>query len=458
MKHNRIRESVRALFLGTIGLLVVACGSSAKSTSATTSGSTADTGSSETSASTSAPPVGSTSGEPSLSSSSTARAGQTINVELVTTDKGSYPFPQFGEGEAAAVDYVNSHGGVNGAKITLHMCSTDSTPEGSIACTNTAIDKHVVVDSVALDFALDASVPKIEQAGIPVVMDLPAGTLTAASKDVTVLSSSAPSDIAGAFAYFAKQSGLRVRRLAVVAPDSPAARQTQPSVTVPVSRALGIPIDIYYLSQSSPDYNSIVLALKSSHADYVLVPLPEGQCTSLVATAKSLGFTGHLIMSGCSQYIATDGAAAVGTYLTSTVYPYLAAPSAPPSIKPDLQLYAQAMSTAGFPTTEIASGDSLVGFAGMANLIYTLDAIPSSKPLTASSVLNALHAAKFIGFDGLPIDCTGTNSVKTDTNACSSTIPLIQVAEAGANPTLVPVGTGVFDVGPFLRTVPGLAP
>jgi branched-chain amino acid transport system substrate-binding protein len=384
-----------------------------------------------------------------LTTTSTARSGQTINIELVTTEKGAVSLPQFREGAVGVTNYVNAHGGINGAKIKLDICSTDSTPEGSIACANTAIDNHDVAEFVAVDLAADASVPKLSQAGVPMVMDFPAGTITGTNPDVTVFSGSAPAQIAGPFKYFAGQGG---KSFAVVTVDEPAGHETIPPVTDPTSKALGIPIHDFYVNQTNPDFNSIILALKNAHADYVFVPLPEGQCTSLLSAANSLSFNGHLIFSSCSQYIAADSSASVGTYLTSPVYPYVGATEAPPAIKSQLETYGQVMSAAGYPASEYSSGDVLVGYAGMGDFIAVLQTIPASTPITASTAKSALHTAKFLGLFGEPMDCTGANAVRTDLTACTSSFPLVQVTKGGATPTLVPVGPGIFNEEAFLRS------
>jgi branched-chain amino acid transport system substrate-binding protein len=367
---------------------------------------------------------------------------------VVTTEKGAAAIPQFREGAVAAADWTNQHGGVNGAKLKLHICSTDATPEASISCANDAIDRHVTVDFVAVDLAADASLPKIAQAGIPMVMDFPAGSLTATNPDVRVFYASSPAAIAGPFKYFAGQGA---KGLAVVTVDVPAAHQTIPPTADPIAAALKLPNKNIYINTTTPDFNSAILELKSAHADTVFVPLPEGMCSSLVSTAKTLGYTGRLIQSGCTQWVGTDGATADGQFLTSGVYPYNAIATAPTAIKAQLQTYATAMKAAGFGS-DVSSGDGVVGYAGFADLVSALQTIPSNSAITASSAKAAIDSAKFMGFTGIPMDCTGTNSVKADKTACTSAIVLLKVTKGGASPTFAPVGQGVYDVGPFLKS------
>ncbi len=366
----------------------------------------------------------------------------------MTQEKGAAALPQFREGAVAAADFYNQRGGVNGAKLKLNICSTDATPEGSIACANDAIDRHAAVDFVTIDNDADASMPKIAQAGIPMVMDFPEGSLTATNPDVRVFYPSAPAAIAGPFKYFAGQGA---KGLAVVTIDVPAAHQTIPPTADPIAAALKLPIKNIYINTTTPDFNSAILELKSAHADTVFVPLPEGMCSSLVSAAKSLGYTGHLIQSGCTQWIGTDGATADGQYLTSGVYPYNAMATAPAAIKSQLQTYAAAMRSAGF-ASDVSSGDSLVGYAAFDDLVTALKTIPSNVAVTASSVKTAVDAAKFLGFTGIPMDCTGTNSVKADQTACTSAVVLLKVANGGTSPVFAPVGGGVVNVGPFLKS------
>jgi branched-chain amino acid transport system substrate-binding protein len=368
----------------------------------------------------------------------------------VTTEKG-ISLPEFREGIQALLDYVNANGGIHGAQIKANVCTADGTPEGSIACANTSIDSKDVAQFMAIDFAPDAAVPLLKEAGIPMVLDLPSGALTATSTgDVVVLAPSAPALLAGPFEYFVKDKG--AKSLAFVVTDNPSGHAND-SLIDTASAKLGVPIKKFYLDPQNPDYNSLIVGMKNANVDYAFLGVGEDMCSGIVKAASEQGFKGKFA-TACSQYISDQPDAAVGSFNGGTVYPYLGLAGAPASIKPQLEEYATIMKKAGHTDAEIANTSRGVGFAGFGNFVMALQNIPVGTAITAASVKEAVTGAKFTGMFGTPIDCTGTNAVKGNTTACSSSIALLQIDKGGDNPELSTTSpSGLIDVHDFLQSI-----
>lgn len=423
--------------------LVAACSSSSKGASSPTTA--ASSGSGTASSAGDLKDLGMT----GLLSTSTARSGQTIDVQLVTTEQGAAPFPEFREGAMAMANYVNAHGGIQGAKLSISVCDTNATPEAAVACANSAIDHHDAAEFVAFDLSVDSEIPILSQAGIPVVLGISAGSkITTMNPDVTALNPSATALQVAPLKYAVSQGAKGFGEAAINAPTVIA---TIPPIVNPAAKALGVPVHFSYLNPSVPNYTSIVEALKAAHVDWIYGHFSEGGCNQFLSAAQSAGYSGHVIFSTCTQFITADQSAAPGTYVTGPVYPYLGDASAPESIKPQLSAYGQAMTAAGYPASETEKPDTQAGYAGMGNFIVTLQRIPTSQPITASSIKAALHSDNFTGFFGNQINCTGAAALPNDTASCSLTVPLVKVVQGGSNPTVVPVDGGLLDYGTFLK-------
>lgn len=384
-----------------------------------------------------------------LMSTSTARSGQTIDIQLVTTEEGPASFPEFREGAMVMANYVNAHGGIRGAKLNITTCNTNGTPEASVACANSAVDHHAVAQFVAFDLSVDSEVPVLSEAGIPLVLGISAGSkITTLNPDVTALNPSATALQLAPLKYAASQGAKSFGEAAI---NAPTVVSTIPPIVNPAAKALGVPVHFSYLNPTVPDYTSMITALKAAKVDWIFTHFPEAGCTQFLSAAKRLGYSGNIVLSTCTQFIAAEPSGAAGSYLTGPVYPYLGSASAPESIKPQLSSYGQAMTAAGKPASVTNAPGAQAGYAGMGNFIATLQSIPTNQPITPSSIKAALHSAKFTGFFGNKIDCTGAAALPDDTASCSLSVPMVKVVKGGPKPTIVPVAGGILNYASFRK-------
>ena len=82
--------------------------------------------------------------------------GKAMLVGLVNTEgTPGLDFPDIRVDIAAAVEYLNQHGGFGGRKITLANCTAKGNPESSQACAQELVGKKVEMVMIGLDLFVD---------------------------------------------------------------------------------------------------------------------------------------------------------------------------------------------------------------------------------------------------------------------------------------------------------------
>ncbi|MCZ7526517.1 MAG: ABC transporter substrate-binding protein [Acidimicrobiia bacterium] len=102
-------------------------------------------------------------------------SGEPIVIGYVNQeDTPAGSFPEIREAAEAAVEYVNNElGGVGGRPLALEICTTLGTPESAASCANELVEKGVLLVAPGIDFGTEASLPVLEEAGIPYIGGVP---------------------------------------------------------------------------------------------------------------------------------------------------------------------------------------------------------------------------------------------------------------------------------------------
>jgi branched-chain amino acid transport system substrate-binding protein len=370
------------------------------------------------------------------SSSSSSSAGDILIGFANNEGSTGLSIPEYRFGAEAAVKYINSTGGVNGKQLKLLECTDSGSPETAVSCANQFVSAHAVAYVAGIDVGADSAIPIISGAGVPYVTEFPWGTVQRTSPDAFALG-------AGDTAFFsAPLTALQKSGAKVVADfyyDIPTSQQL-----LPLAKGLAaqdgmklVPIGV---SATSPDWTSAVASAQASNADAMWGILQEGDCTSLVRSARTAGFTGPISVGSCSAYFDTLGTQAANTLATWPFYFPQMRSEAPPAIQAQIDTYVQAMGADGH--ADIVNGYATASFSMMMTLAEVMKGISGS--VTATSLLGALKTANVPGFMGPAITC-GTKLYSTEPVACNAKVLLIKVVAENGKPVRTLLQPGFVD-------------
>jgi branched-chain amino acid transport system substrate-binding protein len=307
------RAALTAVSAGlSLGLVATACSSSSKSANSGSSGSTGTASSSGS------------------SGSSGSSNGSTITIGVLTPLTGAAAANYKGSEESAQarVDAQNAEGGVNGHKLKLIVADDQSTPTGNLSAAQSLVNKGVfaIVGSSAFTFG---SYKYLNQQGVPVTgggYDGPewgqepnTNMFAYSFTDPHVPQYDQPADL---------MKDLGVTRVASVAyGESPSSVDSAKGFMFAAKNA---GLDQAYLNTSLPfgtvNVGPIALALKSSNADGIMLPIDDETAFAIITAAQQEGvhFKAAISSTGYGQDLLsqpTTLAAGQGVYFTTSTAP-----------------------------------------------------------------------------------------------------------------------------------------
>jgi branched-chain amino acid transport system substrate-binding protein len=380
------------------------------------------------------------------SSTSSTFSKPPITVGFLNPSGGPVPQPGADTGVKAALSYINGElGGINGHRLDVVTCDTDTTPERAQSCANTFVEKKVVAVMDGYNLSSSAALPALTAAQIPLVGMIPFDSVTGAKAENRVFfAAPQASFLIGALQAF-KAAGKTSVTLALV--DTPSSHQTIDTLLPVLAKTLGINAKGIYFSPTNPNFTAVASSIAQDKPDVGgLVAAPsEAVCSALVKALRQLQFKGEIFTAACTDYIKSSPAQAAGGALYSSNWLPAAARYAPAEAQAELTLaqkYIAAVDggTAGY----YAYGE----FALFVNLARALSAAPEAD-LTGAGVLRTLKALKdFPSFLGPKITCGSATSPN-----CTTQMLLFVVQPDG---TAKPVTDGwVTPVPQILAAVPG---
>ena len=372
MPLSRPSRTARLATLLTAGVLVLAaCGDD---TASTTADASADLGNKAT--------------------------GEPILLGFINDDTGPIPLADYSVGAKAAADYVNGHGGVNGRPIELVTCSSNGSPEGTIACANQMIEKKVVAVSLGAVIGADALTKPLTEAKIPIWGTTASGVELAANPAATFGSMPFALIFSGVWKFF---NQVETKKVVLMGPDAgKATKDLADNVIIPSAKAAGLDLSYTAYNPASPDFAAAVTAAKKNDADGIFINGSEADCTNAIKTAKQLGFEGVLFSGTCTQYATTLGAQAEGVYSLNFLVPMTAEETAPADKKEQLALYAEAMEAAGAEDKITTPANS--GFSSVYTVAEMLKGVTGE--ITTATATTAISTYAGDVFLAAPVDCT----------------------------------------------------
>jgi branched-chain amino acid transport system substrate-binding protein len=228
----------------------------------------------------------SSSGSPAggSSSSSSGSSTKTITVGYTNTESSGNSLPEWRYGGQAAINYINAHGGINGAQIKPVFCYVDGSPEASINCANEFVDDHVALDFMGVDVGIDSALPVLQSAGIPVIGTV--GTSTQLfnpdsfvlhggnGPDVAALAQ-ALKDVGAAKITFIDLSGLGAGATAAF------------EIAKAVAPRIGMRISELQVPVTNTDWTSVVASALADKPDGFILDLSEDGCTSVLQRTRT---------------------------------------------------------------------------------------------------------------------------------------------------------------------------
>ena len=364
-----------------------------------------------------------------------------VVVGVANEESQGLSAPEYRYGALAAINDINATGGIHGEKVKAVVCLTDGSPEASIACANKFVSAHAVVDFTGIDSGQVSALPILSGANTPLVTEITdQGEETSA--DAFAFGSGLTSFLVAPFAELKKVGG---SSLGYVSYDIPQVRSALSLLSAFASK-LGMKVTPILVSPQNPDWTSAVATVQADHLDSLLATLQEGDCTSLVRSARAAGFQGPIAVSQCSNYISALGNQAANTYGVWPYYFPAVASEAPASVQQQLKVFTKYMAASGRASYENSAG-AAAAFGSIAELAEVMKGI--SGPVTGGSLLTALKTAHVPGYMGPDVTC-GAHVLPTESAACSADVLFYKVIATSKGPKRRLLQSGYLDAGSLL--------
>ena len=384
------------------------------------------------------PAAGSPDGSPTATTG--ADTAKTITIGYTNTESSGNSLPEWRYGGQAAIDYINAHGGINGARIKPVFCYVDGSPEASISCANKFVNEHVALAFMGLDVGSDSSLPILRSAGIPFVGTIAAGTTQLSSPD-SFMFDGLGGDMA-ALVQGLRESG--VKKITVFLNQGLAAALSEyDDIIKPIAERAGIQAsDLQVPLQNANWTASVASALASKPGGFIPL-LTEDDCTSMLHALHAASYKGITAVLACSQYLTALGNNAPPTLAAVAAWTPDLRQYAPQDIKTRLEVYAAAMKAAGHESLVNSAGASRT-FSGWMELAEILRGIHG--PVNAASVTKALqHASDVPGYLGPSLHC-GQKVWPSEPSVCSAKELLLRIVPGPSGPRREPISHGFINL------------
>jgi branched-chain amino acid transport system substrate-binding protein len=373
-----------------------------------------------------------------------SRAGETIKIGYANNEGPSFSLPEFRIGGEVAIDYINAHGGINGAKIEVVKCINDGSPEGSVNCANKFVDAKVAMYYAGIDIGADAALPILKEAGIPYVSSHTWGPLQRTEPDSFALHAPAGAYSAGPMQAFAD---FGLKKVTAFSSDTATGHDFINNVAKPIGEKLGLEVKGVFTDPATPDWNAAIQAAIANKAEGVWGQLQESDCIGLVQAARAAGFKGKIIAGSCSQFISKLGKDAVGVYTQADDWIPDTVGDAPPEVQAQMKIYTDAMHAAGHDDIVKTFAES--AFAAWMELSTILKGMDG--PIDGPAVQDALSNASDVpGFLGPDLHC-GTAPWPTEPANCSAGIMLLEVVDGEKGPIRKAVTGKFIDLSTLIK-------
>jgi len=224
-------------------------------------------------------------------------SAEPIRITMINQENSpAGSFPELRSAAQAAVAFVNAElGGVNGRPIRLEPCITDFSVERSQACAQEAARSGAVVVTSGIDVGANASLPVLEQNGLPLVGGVPATLAEMRSGIATFFSGG----VTGAYMAFAEHAAREGRtKIAFAYGEFESFEVPVKEYGVPVAESLGLETELIPFPLIGADMLPVLTAAVDTGADAIVVGAADTACVPTMTTLPQLDFEGQLYLTG----------------------------------------------------------------------------------------------------------------------------------------------------------------
>lgn len=350
-----------------------------------------------------------------------------VVVGFRNLEGGAFSLADMRKGFESAVEYVNTElGGINGHPLKAEICKTDVTPESSVNCANKFVQDKVVMTAQGVDFATDAALPILQEAGIVDISSFAYGPATnTAVGDAYV---SYASNEEGYAAGVVQLSNMGAESIAVVLADVPAQHAAMDDVIIPAAERLGVEVSPFYYT-SPADWTSLGATVIAKDPDAVAFFGVDADCIAAVPAFRSLGFTGTIQAGTCAVLADTfEPSELVDVIVGNSIYNASMEPI-PDEVQQDIDAYNRYTEDDDIQNR----GQAMQGFHTGAWVADLLSQIQGD--ITAESVKAGVGSAKgHLFFRTGGYDCSAPTW--PGTTACSTGFFFTEVNDDGKNEVL----------------------
>ncbi|MGI5518930.1 ABC transporter substrate-binding protein [Streptomyces sp. CA-106131] len=247
--------------------------------------------------------------------------GQPIIIGGSGPDTGQvFNAPEQREGLQAAVDSINSAGGINGRPLQLEYCDGKFDPNAEISCARKLAAKKIVaaIDPFFAADASDTAYKILDDAGIPqITRGTPVGRLT--STKSYLLSSGAPGWFYGEVASLVNDGA---RKIAILISPSPSA-QFASQVMARALDSIGVRhTTVVFDPKTDPTGATAAAKATADGVQGVTLSLTNAAIPVVVSAMRHGGYTGEIASCSCSftpETIQALGANAEGIKVVSQI-------------------------------------------------------------------------------------------------------------------------------------------
>ncbi|MGQ0745064.1 MAG: ABC transporter substrate-binding protein [Acidimicrobiales bacterium] len=253
-------------------------------------------------------------------SSGAELSGPPVVVGLINTEGAAVgSFAELREAAEAAVDHVNSRGGIGGRRLVMESCIADGTPESSQSCAARLVEKSPVAVIGGVNLGAAAAIEVLVAEKVPYLGAAPTlgGEVTA--QGAYLLTGGPVADLLGATEYALGPLG--ARRIGALYLDLPGVLSAVVSAAPSVLRARGVTeVKLVAEKADTADFTPALRSVAGADPDAIVVVFGAQSCGRIMAARKSLGIEAAMIYPGvCAseELVAAAGEGAEGAYFAS---------------------------------------------------------------------------------------------------------------------------------------------
>lgn len=352
--------------------------------------------------------------------------GEEMVIGLVNSEgTPGLDFPEIRVDIAAAVDYLNQHGGLGGRPVKLENCAVKGSPETSQACAQELAGKKVELVMIGLDLFPDYAT--YTAAGIPVIGVLPIfpGDYTADALFLTGGNATTTSAMAAAAKDHFKASSV-----AIVSADNIGANGTEASLAAALDLA-GISHITVKGGDNETDagYQGLMREAAKDNPDLLVSLYSDDGCIGTIRGRAALGIDIPVITTAiCSGKTVLDE---VGDDALGWAFVGSSTQEDTPQLAILQEILAPALGVSPEEVDSTALGLGALGLIGVMSLAMYANMIQANGgDVTGAAVYEFLKTEKGLAQwpSGTPIECGAAAKYPT---ICSFTFPVAEYVEGG---------------------------